>query len=120
MTMRGQYTFGLAVGRNAGETDYTYGTATQTLDITLTGVYPYVRFQPSDRTTIYGTFGVGSGELEASIVGGFIDIADLKSNVGLIGGRQVVYTMMNGFNLAIVGDYGWANLETGRRPRGCR
>ena len=118
MTMRGQYTFGLAVGRNAGETDYTYGTATQTLDITLTGVYPYVRFQPSDRTTIYGTFGVGSGELEASIVGGFIDIADLKSNVGLIGGRQVVYTMMNGFNLAIVGDYGWANLETDDVPGG--
>ena len=118
MTMRGQYTFGLAVGRNAGETDYTYGTATQTLDITLTGVYPYVRFQPSDRTTIYGTFGVGSGELEASIVGGFIDVADLKSNVGLIGGRQVVYTMMNGFNLAIVGDYGWANLETDDVPGG--
>ena len=118
MTMRGQYTFGLAIGRNAGETDYTYGTATQTLDITLTGVYPYVRFQPSDRTTIYGTFGVGSGELEASIVGGFIDIADLKSNVGLIGGRQVVYTMMNGFNLAIVGDYGWANLETDDVPGG--
>ena len=118
MTMRGQWTFGLAVGRNAGETDYTYGTATQTLDITLTGIYPYVRMQPSDRTTVYGTFGVGSGEVETSIIGGNIDPADLKASIGLFGGRQVVFTMMNGMNFAIVGDYGFANLETDDAPGG--
>ncbi|MCY4128236.1 MAG: hypothetical protein OXG15_03210 [Gammaproteobacteria bacterium] len=116
MTMQGRWTFGLAVGRNAGESDYTYGTATQTLDITLTGVYPYVRAQPSDRTTIYGTFGVASGDLETTIIGDNIDPADLKGNIGLLGGRQVVYTMPNGFNLGIVGDYGWANLETDDAP----
>ena len=72
--------------------------------------------QPSDRTTIYGTVGIGSGELETSIIGGNTDPADLKASIGLLGGRQVVYTMMNGFNLAIVGDYGWANLETDDTP----
>lgn len=118
MTMQGRWTFGLAVGRNAGETDYTYGTATQTMDVTLTGIYPYVRAQPSDRTTIYGTFGFGSGDLETTIIGGNIDPADLTATIGLLGGRQIVFTTTNGFNFGIVGDYGWANLETDDTPGG--
>ena len=112
MTIRGQWTLGLAVGRNTGEADYTFGTATQTMENELTSILPYARMSPSDRTTVYGAVGFGSGSLETTVIGQENAIADLKGTLGIFGGRQVVYTMMNGLNLAVVGDYGFANLET--------
>ncbi len=118
MTIRGQWMFGVAVGRNAGNSDYTFGTATQSMDLALTSILPYARMTPSDRTTIYGTIGFGSGEVETSVIGATSDIADLKATIGLLGGRQIVFTMMNGFNLAVVGDFGFANLETDDTPGG--
>ena len=43
--------------------------------------------------------GVGSGTLETTIVGvESNDRSDLKSTVGLFGGRQVMYTAANGLN----------------------
>ena len=118
MTIQGQWMFGVAIGRNAGNSDYTFGTATQSMDLALTSILPYARMTPSDRTTIYGTIGFGSGEVETSVIGATSDIADLKATIGLLGGRQIVYTMMNGFNLAVVGDFGFANLETDDTPGG--
>ena len=112
MTIQGQWTFGLAVGKTAGEADYTFGTASQTMENSLTSILPYARMSPSDRTTIYGTFGFGSGEVETTVIGAGSELADLKATMGLIGLRQVMFTMPNGLNLAIVGDYGFANLET--------
>ena len=118
-TLQGQWTFGIGIGRTTGDVDYTYGNATQKMENDLTQVLPYARFQPSDRTTIYGAFGVGSGTLETTIVGvESNDRSDLKSTVGLFGGRQVMYTAANGLNLAIVGDVGMSNLETDEGDNG--
>ena len=119
MTLQGQWTFGIGIGRTAGEVDYTYGNATQKMDNDLTQVLPYARWQPSDRTTIYGAFGVGSGTLETTRVGNENnDRSDLKGTLGLFGGRQVMYTAANGLNLAIVGDVGFSNLETDEGDNG--
>lgn len=112
MTIRGQWTLGLAVGRSSGKADYTYGTATQTMENDLTSILPYARMAPSDRTTVYGAIGFGSGSVDTTVIGQDNAVADLKGTLGVFGGRQVVYTMMNGLNLAVVGDYGFANLET--------
>ena len=118
-TLQGQWTFGIGIGRTTGDVDYTYGNATQKMENDLTQVLPYARFQPSDRTTIYGAFGVGSGTLETTIVGvESNDRSDLKSTLGLFGGRQVMYTAANGLNLAIVGDVGMSNLETDEGDNG--
>ena len=118
-TLQGQWTFGIGIGRTTGDVDYTYGNATQKMENDLTQVLPYARFQPSDRTTIYGAFGVGSGTLETTIVGvESSDRSDLKSTLGLFGGRQVMYTAANGLNLAIVGDVGMSNLETDEGDNG--
>ena len=56
-TLQGQWTFGIGIGRTTGDVDYTYGNATQKMENDLTQVLPYARFQPSDRTTIYGALG---------------------------------------------------------------
>ena len=119
MTLQGQWTFGIGIGRTAGDVDYTYGNAEQKMENDLTQVLPYGRYQPSDRTTIYGAFGVGSGTLETTIIGvDSNDRADLKGTLGLFGGRQVMYTAANGLNLAIVGDVGFSNLETDKGDNG--
>ena len=119
MTLQGQWTFGIGIGRTAGDVDYTYGNAEQKMENDLTQVLPYGRYQPSDRTTIYGAFGVGSGTLETTIIGvDSNDRADLKGTLGLFGGRQVMYTAANGLNLAIVGDVGFSNLETDEGDNG--
>lgn len=113
MTIQGQWTFGVAIGRSAGEVDYTYGSATQTMENELTQILPYARMSLSDRTTVYGAFGVGSGSLETTVTGHQgIEPSDLKATLGLFGGRQVLYTMGNGLSLAFVGDFGFVNLET--------
>ena len=61
--------FGVAVSTNSGESDYTYGTATQTMDMSLTTVLPYVSYQPTHGSSIWGVAGFGSGELETTVVG---------------------------------------------------
>ena len=117
-TMRGSFLVGLAVGRNTGESSYTFGTATQTMDASLTTILPYARYSPSDRTTVYGTIGFGSGELETSVIGADFDQADLSASIGLLGGRQYVLGTNAGLDLAIVADFGFANLETDDGPGG--
>ena len=112
LTLQGQWTFGVGIGRTAGEVDYSYGSAMQKMDNELTQFIPYARMQPSDRTTVYAAFGIGSGSVETTVIGNNNDKADLKGTLGLLGGRQIVFTTANGLNLAIVGDYGFSNLET--------
>ena len=111
-TLQGTMMFGLGIGRSSGESDYTFGTATQTMDMSLTSILPYARFAPSDRTTIYGTFGVGSGEIETTVVGKNNHQSDLSASIGLFGGRQYVWGTNAGMDLAVVGDFGFVNLET--------
>ena len=112
LTLQGQWTFGVGIGRTAGEVDYSYGSAMQKMDNELTQFIPYARMQPSDRTTVYAAFGIGSGSVETTVIGNNNDKADLKGTLGLLGGRQIVFTTANGLNLAVVGDYGFSNLET--------
>ncbi len=112
MTIQGQWLVGLGIGRTSGEVEYTSGTATQTMDNDITQFLPYARMTPSDRTTLYGTFGIGSGTVDTTVIGHANERSDLKSTLGLLGGRQVVFVAPNGLNLAVVGDIGFANFET--------
>lgn len=111
-SIQGSMMFGVGIGRNAGESDYTFGDATQTMDISLTTILPYARYSPSDRTTIYGTFGFGSGELETTVIGRNNDQSDLKASIGLFGGRQYLWGSNAGMEVSVIGDFGFANLET--------
>ena len=103
--------FGVAVSTNSGESDYTYGTATQTMDMSLTTVLPYVSYQPSHGSSIWGVAGFGSGELETTVVGAGNETSDLSTQLTLVGGSQDL-TRLGRMSLALRGDAAVASIET--------
>ena len=103
--------FGVAVSSNSGESDYMWGTATQTMDLSLTTVLPYVSYRPNDGTSVWGVAGFGSGELDTTVVGASNDVSDLSSQLAMIGGSQNL-TSVGRFDLALRGDAAMATLET--------
>lgn len=103
--------FGVAVASNSGESDYSYGTATQTMDLSLTTVLPYVSYQPSDNTSLWGVAGFGSGELDTTVVGASNDVSDLSANITMVGGRQHL-TSTGRLDLALRADAAVASIET--------
>ena len=103
--------FGVAISSSSGESDYSWGTATQTMDISLTTVLPYVSYQPSNGSSIWGVAGFGSGELDTTVVGASNDVSDLSSTITMVGGSQEL-TTVGRMSLALRGDAATASLET--------
>lgn len=102
---------GFAVSGNSGESDYSWGNAIQTMDLSLTTLLPYVSYHPSERTSLWGVAGFGSGELDTTVVGAADDASNLSSQVTLIGGSQQLKSAAR-FNLALLADAAQASHET--------
>lgn len=111
VTVASSWIFGVALSSNSGESDYSWGTATQTMDLNLATMLPYVRFRPNDRTSMWGVVGFGSGELETSVVGAANDVSFLDSRLTLVGGSQEL-KRGGRLNLALHGDVASVSLET--------
>ena len=104
--------FGVSIASNTGESDYTWGSATQTMETSLTTILPYVRYQPTDgKSSFYGVFGSGSGEAESTVVNASNQTSDLSLNLGL-GGMRYEFAEAGNFDLAFRGDIGFASIET--------
>lgn len=103
--------FGVAISSSSGESDYSWGTATQTMDLSLTTVLPYVSYQPTNGSSIWGVAGFGSGELDTTVVGASNDVSDLSSTITMVGGSQEL-TKVGRMSLALRGDAATASLET--------
>ena len=104
--------WGVAVARNSSESDYEYGTASQTLETSLTTFIPYGRMSPTETSTVWGLFGTGSGEAETTLAGTTSTATgDLSLTLFMVGGRYELLPMGD-MSLALVGDFGAANLET--------
>ena len=110
-TVSDSWTLGVAVARNSGESDYSWGTATQSMDIDLDSILPYVRYRPTSRTSLWGIAGIGSGELETTVVGAANDVSSLRSQLALLGSSQVL-TRNERFKLALRSDVAIGSLET--------
>ena len=61
--VRKRWTAGLLVSRSVGEGGYRGRDTAGTVESTLTGLFPYGRYEASDRVTLWGVAGFGSGEL---------------------------------------------------------
>ncbi len=103
---------GLAVARQGGDSDYAWGTASQTMDMQLTTVLPYASYRPSERMSLWGVAGFGRGELDTTVAGTTTrDVSDLRSQLAMVGGEQVL-RQVGRFDLALRGDVALASLET--------
>ena len=105
--------FGVTVARNSSESDYSWGTATQTLETNLTTILPYFSYEPVDgKTSVWGVVGRGSGDADTTVVNATDQSSDLSLNMGMFGGRRE-FAKAGSLQLAFRGDVAFANLETG-------
>ena len=105
--------FGVTVARNSSESDYSWGTATQTLEANLTTILPYFSYEPIDgKTSVWGVVGRGSGDADSTVVNAAAQTSDLSYNLGMFGGRRE-FAKAGTLQLAFRGDVAFANLETG-------
>ena len=81
------------------------------MDLSLTTVLPYVSYQPTAGSSIWGVAGFGSGELDTTVVGAANDVSDLTSRITMVGGSQEL-TTVGRMSLALRGDATTASLET--------
>lgn len=104
--------WGVTVARNTAESDYTWGTATQSLETNLTTVLPYFSYEPlSGKTSVWGVIGRGSGDAEGTVVNAANEMSDLSLNMGMFGGRQE-FAKAGSLQLAFRGDIAFADIET--------
>lgn len=104
--------WGVSVARNNAESDYSWGSATQTMETNLTTVLPYFSYEPTTgKTSVWGVVGRGSGEAETTVVNAANQLSDLSFNMGMLGGRHE-FAKAGSLQLAFRGDVGFATMET--------
>ena len=103
---------GAAVGHNRSETDYTYGSATQTLETTVTSVLPYVSYKPNPRAIVWGVVGRGGGEATTTVHNATdSESSDLTMNLGMFG-ASARFASRGATQFGIRGDAAFASLAT--------
>ena len=102
---------GATVARNSGEIDYWYGTAEQSMDTEQTTFLPYFRYDFDPQTSVWGVAGIGSGDVDSTVVGTSNQSSDLDSTLYMFGLRRGL-SKMGAVDLALRGDVAMANIET--------
>ena len=85
---------GLLLSQSRGEGSYTLdgdlGNDRGTVESTLTGLYPYARLEMSERVSVWGLAGIGSGELTLRQEGQTRIDTDLAMRMGAVGVKSAV------------------------------
>ncbi len=102
---------GAAVGHNRSESDYSYGSATQTLETTVTSVLPYVSYKPNPRAIVWGVVGRGAGEATTTVHNADSESSDLTMNLGMFG-ASARFASRGATQFGIRGDAAFAGLAT--------
>ena len=103
---------GLAVAYSRGEGDYSMGdTDAAELEGTLTSLHPYAAWRVSDRVTLWGLVGYGSGSLR--LVRRKAMSTDLTLRMGAVGVRGEVLSQSRALTLAIRSDALWTQTSSG-------
>ena len=104
--------FGVTASRNSSESDYSWGTASQSMETTLTTILPYFSYEPVDgKTSVWGVVGRGSGDAESTVVNAAAETSDLSFDLYMFGGRRE-FAKAGSLQLAFRGDAAFANLTT--------
>ena len=107
---RGRMITGVSVARSAGEGRYS-GPAGGHLQAGLTGVYPWIGYQASERITVWGVAGRGGGSLLLAPEGANRLQSSLSMTMGAVGTRGEL-TSIGGFALAVKTDALWVTTGT--------
>ena len=102
---------GVTASRNTGESDYSWGTASQSMDIEMLSVMPYFNYEPNSKTSVWGVVGLGSGDVTSTVVNASSQSSDLAMGLGILGGRLEV-ARAGGMQFAVRGDVAVASLAT--------
>ena len=87
--VRERWTAGLLLSRSVGEGGYRGPTAEGEVESTLTGLFPYGRYEASDRVTLWGVAGYGAGDLVLTPKGQSAMRTDMELAMGAVGLRGV-------------------------------
>ena len=105
---------GLALAYSVGDGAYTLGAVDAArLDGRLTSLHPYVAYGLSDRVTVWGLVGYGSGTLELVREAERLD-TDLQMTMGALGVRGEVLDGQHGGGLALAirSDVLWTRMQS--------
>ena len=87
--VRERWTAGLLVSRSVGAGGYRGPTAEGEAESTLAGLFPYGRYEASDRVTLWGVAGYGAGDLVLTPKGQSAMRTDMELAMGAVGLRGV-------------------------------
>ena len=108
---------GVAGSRTRVEADYGLGESSPDkegkLEMALTSVHPYLRFAPDERSELGIILSMGRGEIENERNGETAarDKSDVKMWMGSASGRRML-SPAGTLDLALLGDFGFARVET--------
>ena len=109
---RGRWAAGFALGHSRGEGGYRSPQGDGAVESTLTGVYPYGRYDVNDWLSLWGVVGYGTGSLTLTPAGKTPIETDMDLRLAALGGRSVLVE-------APAGRRGWS-LRRHRMPWSCR
>ena len=110
-----QWLFGLAASLTNTEADYGLGDGSGgegRLDVSITGLHPYLRYSPDDTNEFWAILGLGQGEITNERAGSAErEASDIDMRMAAAGARRNLVSD-KGWNLALLGDVGIAQIET--------
>ena len=110
-----QWLFGLAASLTNTEADYGLGDGSGgegRLDVSITGLHPYLRYSPDDTNEFWAILGLGQGEITNERAGSAErEASDIDMRMAAAGARGNLVSDGE-WNLALLGDVGIAQIET--------
>ena len=109
-----QWLAGFATSRIMVDADYSLENSDGgNLELTLTGLHPYLRFVPDERSEYWIILGTGDGEIENQRRNeSEPERNEVKMSMGAAGVRRTLSPNDRGVDLAIIGDAGFGRMET--------
>ena len=109
-----RWLIGVAASRTGVKADYGLESGNGKLDLTMTGIHPYVRYAPDERSELWVILGAGTGGIGNRREGlAERESSDVKLYMGAAGGRlALVPGAVGGIDVAFLSDVGFGALES--------
>ena len=109
-----RWLIGVALSRTGVTADYGLESRDGKLDLTTTGIHPYVRYAPDERSELWVILGAGTGGIGNRREGvAARESSDVKMYMGAAGGRLALAPgAVGGIDVAFLSDVGFGALES--------